>query len=42
MLPLGVYFSISKLHSILALPNLFAHNNIAVSYYGQVNLLRLK
>ena len=27
---------ISKLHSILAIANLLAHNNITISYYGQV------
>ena len=27
--PKGVYLPISKLHSILAVPNLLAHNNVA-------------
>ena len=39
---LTIYLPISKLHSILALPNLLAHNNITISYYGQVNSLWLK
>ena len=37
--PKGVYLPISKLHSVLALANLFAHNNITISYYVQVNSL---
>ena len=32
----------SKLHLILALPNLLAHYNKTISYYGQVNSLWLK
>ena len=36
------YLPISKLHSILAVANLLAHNNITISYYVQVNSLRLK
>ena len=36
------HFGISKLHSILVVPNLLAHNNITISYYVQVNTLRLK
>ena len=40
--PKGVYLPISKLHSILAVANLLAHNNITISYYVQVNSLRLK
>ena len=39
--PKGVYLSISKLHSILAVGNLLAHNNLCLCYYGQVNSLRL-
>ena len=31
-----------KLHPILAVPNLLAHNNITICYYGQVNSPRLK
>ena len=38
--PKGVYSPISKVHSILAVAYLLAHNNI--SYYVQVNLLPLK
>ena len=38
----GFYLPISKLHSILALPNLLTQNNITMSYYGQVNSLQLK
>ena len=38
----GVYMFISKLHSISEVPNLLAHNNITISYYVQVNSLRLK
>ena len=40
--PKGVYLTISKLHSILAIANLLAHYNITTSYYGQVNSLLLK
>ena len=29
VLPKGVYLPISKLHSILAVANLFAHNNVS-------------
>ena len=32
----------SKLHLILALPNILAHYNITISYYVQVNSLWLK
>ena len=35
--PKGVYLPISKLHSILAVVNLLAHNNITINCYGQVN-----
>ena len=35
--PKRVSLPISKLHSILAIPNLLAHNNVTISYYGQVN-----
>ena len=35
----GVYFSISKLHSILAVANLLAHNNISqICYCDQISL----
>ena len=37
-----VYLPISKLHAKLAVANLLAHNNITISYYMQVNSLRLK
>ena len=40
--PEGFYLPISKLHSILALANLLAYNNLWLCYYGQVNSLRLK
>ena len=40
--PKGVYLPVSKLHSILAVGNLLAHNNLWLCYYVQVNLLRLK
>ena len=40
--PKYVYLSISKLQSILAVANLFTHNNLWLRYYGQVNSLRLK
>ena len=40
--PKGFHLLISKLHSILALLNLLGHNNITISYYVQVNSLRLK
>ena len=42
MVPKGVYFPISKLHSILALPNLLAHNSITIGYYVQVKTLWLQ
>ena len=39
----GFYLPISKLCSIiLAVANLLAHNNVTISYYGQVNSVRLK
>ena len=35
----GVYFPISKLHSILAIANLLAHNNKSqICYCGQISL----
>ena len=38
--PKGAYLKlISKLHSILAMANLLAHNNLWLYYYGQVNSL---
>ena len=38
--PKGVKFPISKLHSILAVANILAHNNISqICYCGQVSLL---
>ena len=40
--PKGVYLPISKLHSILTVANLLAHNNLWLCYYGQVNLLWIK
>ena len=40
--PKGVNLSISKLQSILAVVNLFVHNNMTISYYMQLNLLQLK
>ena len=33
----GVYLSISKLYSTLAVANLLAHNNLWLCYYVQVN-----
>ena len=39
---IGVYLPISKLHSILAVANLLAHNNLWLCYYEQVNSVRLK
>ena len=37
--PKGVYLPISKLHSILAVVNLLAHNNISqICYCGQISL----
>ena len=38
----SVYLPISKLHSNLAIANLIVHNNITISFYTQVNSLRLK
>ena len=40
--PQTFYLPNTKLHSILALANSLDHNNITVSYYGQVNPLPLK
>ena len=37
----NVYLPISKLHSILAVSDIFAHNNLWLCYV-QVNSLRLK
>ena len=34
-----VYLPISKIHSILAVANLLAYNNLWLCYYVQVNLL---
>ena len=37
--PKGVYLLISKLHSILAVANLLAHNNKSqICYWGQISL----
>ena len=37
--PIGVYLPISKLHSILAVANLLAHNNKSlICYCGQISL----
>ena len=37
--PQGVYLSISKLHSILSVANLLAHNNKSqICYCGQISL----
>ena len=37
--PKGLYLSISKLHSILTVANLLAHNNISqICYCGQISL----
>ena len=37
--PKGVYLAISKLHLILAVANLLAHNNISqICYCGQISL----
>ena len=37
--PKGVYLCISKLHSILTVANLLAHNNtIQICYCGQISL----
>ena len=38
----GFYLPISKLHLILAVANLLAHNNITIIYYVQANWLWLK
>ena len=39
VIPKGVYLPISKLHSILAVANLLAHNNKSqISYCGQISL----
>ena len=38
----GVYVPISKMHFIIAVANLLAHNYITMRYYVQVNSLRLK
>ena len=40
--PKGVHFPISKLHSILMVAKLLAHNNISINYYVQLNSLLLK
>ena len=40
--PKSFYLSISKLDSILAVPNLLAHNNITISCHWQVNSLLIK
>ena len=40
--PKGVYLPISKLHSILAIANLLAHNKLWLCYYEQVNSLMQK
>ena len=37
-----VFLPVLELQSILAIPNLLAHNSITISYYGQVNSVRLK
>ena len=37
----GVYLPIPKPHSILAVMNLHAHNNLWLCYYGQVNSVQL-
>ena len=36
------FLPIAKLHFSLAMANLLAHNNLTISYYVQVNSLRLK
>ena len=41
-IPKYFYLPTSKLHSILAITNLLAHNNKTISYYLPVNLLWLK
>ena len=40
--PKSVYLPISKVHLISAVANLLAHNNMTISYYGQINSLWLK
>ena len=40
--PKGIYLPISKLHSVLVVVYLLAHNNLWLCYYGQGNSLRLK
>ena len=40
--PQCAYLPISKLHSILAVANLLALNNLWLCCYGQVNSLQLK
>ena len=43
--PKGFYLPILKLHSILTVANLVAHNNLGSCYYGQpgqVNLVRVR
>ena len=40
--PKGLYLPISKLHSILAIVNLLAHDSLWLCYYGQVNSQKLK
>ena len=40
--PKNVYLLILKLHSILAVANLLADNNLLLCYYVQVNSLLLK
>ena len=39
--PKAVYLPTSKFHSVLAVANLFAHNNFWLSYHGQINSLLL-
>ena len=38
----GVNLSFLKLQSILAVVNLFVHNNMTISYYIQINSIQLK
>ena len=40
--PKGVYLPFPKLHSIFAVANLLAHNNLWLCFYVQVNSVRLK
>ena len=40
--PKGVYLPISKLHSILAVANLLAHNHLWLRYYGASKLATAK